>query len=169
MIRGEKGFTILEAMVSMMIMSIITLLTVQAFMTGSRLWDVTYTRSRVSGEARMAIERLTRELRNSTMARITIPQASILQFQVPASIDANGVITWSGWIQYSIGGLNNEQLVRLDLTTGGSTVMANKVTTLQFVSNANPATLTVNLTAQDATDYGTQIPVPLSSTVEFRN
>ena len=117
----------------------------------------------------MAVERLSRELRNSTMTRITIPQLSILQFQVPSAIDASGNITWSGWIQYSIGGLDNEQLIRQDLTTGVTDVMANKVSTLQFVSNANPPTLTINLTAQDATDYGTLIPVPLSCTVELRN
>lgn len=169
MIRGEKGFTMLEMMVSVMIMSIITLITMQAFTIGSRLSDVAYTQSRVSGESRMAVERLSRELRNSTMTRITIPQLSILQFQVPSAIDASGNITWSGWIQYSIGGLNNEQLIRQDLTTGVTDVMANKVSTLQFVSNANPPTLTINLTAQDATDYGTLIPVPLSCTVELRN
>lgn len=169
MIKGEKGFTMVEAMVSVMIMSIITVVTLQAFMTGTRLWDVTYTESRLSGESRMAIERLTRELRNSATARIAIPQLGVLQFQVPASIDASGNITWSGWIQYSIGGLNNEQLIRLDLTNGTTTVMANKVTTLQFVSNTNPPTLTINLTAQDATDYGTLIPIPLSCTVELRN
>lgn len=169
MIKGEKGFTMLEMMISVMIMSIITLITMQAFTIGSRLCDVTYTQSRVSGESRMAVERLSRELRNSAMARITIPQAGILQFQVPSAIDASGNITWSGWIQYSIGGLNNEQLIRQDLTTGVTDVMANKVTTLQFVSNANPPTLTINLTAQDATDYGTLIPVPLSCTVELRN
>jgi len=169
MLKGEKGFTMLEAMVSVMIMSIMVILTMQAFTTGSRMWDVTYTSSRLAGESRMAVERISRELRNSALTRISIPQTGVLQFQVPSSVDTNGNITWSGWFQYNIGGLDNEQLIRQDLTAGTSTVVANKVTTLQFVSNANPPTLTVNLTVQDATDYGTVIPVPLSTTVELRN
>lgn len=169
MIREKSGFTLLEAMVSVSIMSLITLLTLQAFHAGSRSWDVNYNQTRISGELRGGMERMTRELRNSTLTRILIPQSNMLQFQVPASISTSGSITWSGWMQYSLGGTNSEQLLRQDLTTNASTVLANKVTSLQFVSNSNPATLAITMTVQDDTTYGTVIPGTLTSTVKFRN
>ncbi|MBI4549472.1 MAG: hypothetical protein HY714_00900 [Candidatus Omnitrophica bacterium] len=165
----ESGFTLLEGMVSTFLMSIVVLLTIQAFHSGSRIHDVTYNQSRLSGEARMAMERMTRELRNSNLARVLVPQAGLLQFQVPAAIDANGNITWSGWLQYSLGGQDGEQLMRQDITTGATEVLANKVTNLQFAVNANPATLTITMTSQDATDYGITTPISLSGTVDFRN
>jgi hypothetical protein len=165
----ESGFTLLEGMVSTFLMSIVVLLTMQAFHSGARIHDTTYNQSRLSGEARTAMERMTRELRNSTLTRVLMPQAGMLQFQVPAAIDANGNITWSGWFQYSLGGQDGEQLLRQDITSGATEVLANKITNLQFTVNANPATMTITMTSQDATDYGITLPVALSGTVDFRN
>lgn len=166
---NELGFSLLEGMVSLSLMSLIVLMTLETFHAGTRMHDVTYNQSRLAGEARLAIERMTRELRNSNLARIVIPQANVLQFQIPSSIDASGNITWSGWFQYALGGVNGEQLIRQNVVSGAWTALANKVTAVQFVQNQNPATVTMTLTAQDATDYGTVMPVSLSGSVELRN
>jgi len=170
MMKNEKGFTLVEAMISITLMSLIAVLTVGAFNAGTREWDVNYTQLRLNKEARMGIEGMTRELRNSDLARIVIPQANTLRFQVPSSITANGTITWSGWWQYSLGGINGQQLLLQDISGGAATTtIANGVTALQFVANANPSTVTITMTAQGTTQYGTVTSVTNTGTIQFRN
>ncbi len=171
MMKNEKGFTLLEAMISIALMGLIAILTLGAFNAGTRAWDVNYTGLRLNKEVRTGIERMTRELRNSDLSRISIPQANTLQFQVPSAISANGAITWSGWWQYSLGGVNGQQVLRQDMSGGGgvTTTIANGVTALQFVANANPSTVTITMTAQGTTQYGTVTSVANTGTVQFRN
>lgn len=158
-----------EVLVSLVVLSILTMMTLEAFSVGSRSADFTFTQSRLAGEIRKGLERMEKELRTSSSSRITVVQPNVLRFQVPTSIANNGVITWSGTMEYSLGGVNNEQLLRRDVAAGTSTVIANNVTALTFTLDSNAATLAIAMTAQDATYYGTSIPVALTGTVQFRN
>ncbi len=171
MMKNEKGYTLLEAMISVMLMGLIAILTLGAFNAGTRSWDVNYIQLRLNREVRMGLERMTRELRNSDLSRIVIPQANTLQFLIPSSISANGAITWSGWWQYSLGGINGQQLLLQDISGGGgtTTTIANGITNLQFVANANPSTVTITITAQGTTQYGTVASMTNTGTVQFRN
>lgn len=158
-----------ESLVGVALMTLISLLTLEAFHMGTRAINITRTSSRLTSEVRSGMEEMIRELHGSTLSRISVPQASILRFQIPSIISANGNITWSGLIQYSLGGVNGRQLLRQDLSTGATSAVANSITAVVFTRNVNPATLTIQMTAQGTTDYGTVIPIMLSSTVDLRN
>lgn len=162
----ESGYTLVEAMISVAIIGLMAGLTLQCFNAGSRMCDTGVTYSRLGTETRQGMERMTRELRNSAAGRVQVPQANVIRFQVMTNIAAR---TYSGWIEYSIGGATGDQLLRRDLTTNATTVIANKVRNVQFVLSGNPVVLTVTLNCQDTTGYGTPVPVNLTGLVEFRN
>ena len=164
-----KGFSLIELNLSLFIFAVVAMLVLQSFTIGFRSSDEIHTRTRITGEIRSGIERIERELRNSAYARVTVLQPNQLQFTVPQNITSEGVITWGSAIQYILGGVNGQQLLRQDVGAGTSTVIANNITGLQFVKNANPATLSVSMTGQGRTAQGRAIPVSLNATVEFRN
>lgn len=164
----EAGFSILEMVVAVAIMSILVAFTIQAFLSGSRIAHANLVSSNIASEIRRGMESMTQELRNSSLARITVPQPGVLQFQIPTNMTQDGVITWSGIIQYSLGGIN-QQLLRTDLVTGQTRVYANYVTGLTFTVTQNPATLAIVMTAQDQTPDGINYSETLRSAVELRN
>ena len=166
---NEKGLTFIEVVLSLAIFSVLSLILYQAFSMGSKSLDTTSAQSRVNGETRVGMERITKELRSARYSDATVVQSDQLQFKVPQSISPEGDITWSGWIQYELGGIDGEQLLREDVSSGDTTVLANRVSSLQFVKNSNPDTVTINLTALDSTSYGNSAQVSLTGTVEFRN
>ncbi|MBI4395080.1 MAG: prepilin-type N-terminal cleavage/methylation domain-containing protein [Candidatus Omnitrophica bacterium] len=171
MTKNEKGLTLLEMMVSLAIFSVVVLLILQIFHIGSKTLEVAATQSKIVAGARKGIDTVNRELRNSSYTRVTVLQSGAsLQFTIPQTITSEGSITWSGPIRYSLGGTNNDQLLRQDVNAGTSTVIANKVASLLFTKNANPDTLTIDVTTQGETLYGTDLdPIALRGTVEFRN
>lgn len=165
----EAGFSILEMMVAVAIMSILVAFTIQAFLSGSRIAHANLVSSNIASEIRRGMESMTQELRNSSLTRLTVlPQPGVLQFQIPTNMTQDGVITWSGIMQYSLGGIN-QQLLRTDLATGQTRVYANYVTALTFTVTQNPATLAIVMTAQDQTPDGITYSETLRSAVELRN
>ncbi|OGW87174.1 MAG: hypothetical protein A3C35_00475 [Omnitrophica bacterium RIFCSPHIGHO2_02_FULL_46_11] len=167
--KNNSGYSMLELIMSLSVFTTITMIIFQAFSTGTRNLNVTYHRGIATGEARMGMERMTQELRNSSYSRVTVIGGNRLQFQEPTNITSDGVITWSGLVEYRLAGINSQQLLRYPGSGAAPTVVANRVTALQFIKNANPNTLTINITIQSQTDAGHIMPVALSNAVEFRN
>ncbi|MBI1977282.1 MAG: prepilin-type N-terminal cleavage/methylation domain-containing protein [Candidatus Omnitrophica bacterium] len=167
---NRNGFSIAEVLVSIAIFSIVSLAVFTTFQVGTNSWDVISTQSYLAGEARNAVEKMSKELRKSKLSNIDTSQAGQISFKLPTVNASTGTISsWSNWIRYSRGGVGGNQLLRTDTSTGIATVLANDVTGLQFVANSNPSTVTATLTAQDVTPKGTTVPVNLTSTVELRN
>jgi prepilin-type N-terminal cleavage/methylation domain-containing protein len=166
--KNEAGFSVLEMMVAVAIMSILVSFTVQAFLSGSRIVHANLVSSNIASEIRRGMESMTQELRNSSLARITVIQPGVLQFQTPTNMTQDGVITWSGILQYSLGGIN-QQLLRTDLATGQTRVYANYVTALTFTVTQNPATIAIVMTAQQQTPDRITYSETLRSAVELRN
>ncbi len=166
----KNGFTIIETVLSLIILVTIILMVQQGIIAGSRTLDVTSVQTRMNGEVRMGMERMTKELRTARYSDITTSTSNpYLQFKVPSSISSDGDITWSGNIQYNLGGTGNQQLLRHNVTANTDTVLANTVTSLTFTKNSNPTTLSISITTQDTTPNGRIIPATLNGTVEFRN
>ena len=162
----HSGFTLVEIMVVVVIVSIISAAVVCTFVVGKRTWFIGSTQVAVQQAARNAISRMTQELTFSSPLKI--PNFSTLSgdtiaFHKPASVNANGDITWSGTIQYS---LNTGQIVR---TMGGQTgVLANNITALQFTPLGSQI-IGIGLTAQQYTLDGRDIKYSLNSQVYLRN
>jgi hypothetical protein len=101
-----------------------------------------------------------------------------LQIRVPNPanpLNANYTVNWdnSRNISYTLGGVNNRQMIRTDLSTGQTRVVANDVTAVTFTGNAaNPTLVTITLSVQRAMINGKMIPrIPLqvSAQAEVRN
>ena len=167
--RDEKGLSMIETIFCLTVFGMVSVLIFQCYTVGSRNVDISYAQFRLTGQARQALDRMVKELRNSAYWQVTVPVSNQVTFRVPQSISPNGVITWSGMIQYVLGGLNNRQILRQDLVSGASSVLASDVTALQFVKNTNPTTLSISLTTTGTTKAGDIIPIAVNGTVEFRN
>ncbi len=168
---NNKGFTLLELLMSATIFSIVCVVILGVFHIGMNSWNFISVQSSLAGEARTGIERMSKELRTSKLSNVDSSSSTQLRFKVPTAVDTStGVISaWSNWIRYSLGGVNNNQLLRTDEGTNVSTVYANNVTTVQFTANSNPSTITMSLTSQKTATNGVLIPVTLSGTVDLRN
>lgn len=169
--KRQSGFTLLEMLFSFLIFSIICLVIFAVYELGLNSWDLILGQAHLSGDVRTGIERMSKELRMSTLSNVDSSSATQLRFKVPASVDqTTGVITsWSDWIRFSRGGTGGNQLLRTDESSGVVTVLANNVTDLQFAANANPSTISIDMTAEKTTAKNTLVPVHLSTSVELRN
>ena len=174
----RRGLSVLDMIISMAIFVVIALFVFQSFDLGSKGLNITYTESRLQSETRKGFDYMMLELRNSNYDRVTVLQPNVLQFRTPTICPEGsrtctiGDITWSaGQIEYSLGGLNNQQLLRRDLTAGTSAAIVSGVTNLQFTKNGNPETetLTINMTIGGTSIHGTPLQNALIGTVDFRN
>ncbi len=169
---GDKqGYTLVEMTLGTVVLLVIMSVAFFAFHRGMESWNHIFIQSRMSYEARVAAEKMARELRSSTASHLDLSQQGTLEFKVPAAIDAltGRVSTWSSPIRYQRGGLNGNQLLRIDTATNETTVLANDITAVGFVLNSNPATLTISLSSEKATVSGRLISFDLENTVELRN
>ena len=168
---NNKGFTLIELLMSAAIFSIVCVAIFGVYHIGMNSWDIVSVQSNLTGEARTAIERMSKELRTSKLSNIDSSQSTQLRFKIPTAINSSTgtITTWSNWIRYSRGGLNGNQLLRTDEGSNVATVYANNVTALQFTANSNPSTISLSVSAQNTTANGGLIPVTLTGTVELRN
>lgn len=169
--KHQSGFTLLEMLFCFLIFSFVCLIIFLVYELGLNNWDLILGQAHLSGDVRTGIERMSKELRMSTLSNVDSSSATQLRFKVPTGVNGTtGAITsWSDWIRYSRGGVNGNQLLRTDEGTGTVTVLANNITGLQFTANSNPSTISMALTSQKTTAKGDLIPVNLSSSVELRN
>ncbi len=174
MFGGFAGFTLPEAMIGVALTGLLGALTMECFYASSQVCNATSVYSRVSSDTRLGMDRMTRELRNSSVNQILSPQlnasANVLQFRVPASISATGRITWSNVIEYRVGGSQGNQLVRRDFGTGQMNLISSRVNNVQFLLSGNPPVLRITLTCGARTADGKlTIPSVLTGMVQFRN
>ncbi|MBI4358247.1 MAG: prepilin-type N-terminal cleavage/methylation domain-containing protein [Candidatus Omnitrophica bacterium] len=166
----RKGLSVLEMMVSMAILGMITLFVFQSYDLGSKSSNINYTEARLQSEARKGFDRMLFELRSSSYNRVTVPAANVLIFRIPQIIDPEGNITrWSGQMEYSLGGTNGDQLLRLDRAADTTDVLANGVTNLQFVKSADPDLLSITMRIAGTSIHGIGLQTNLTGTVDFRN
>ncbi|MBU1062237.1 MAG: prepilin-type N-terminal cleavage/methylation domain-containing protein [Candidatus Omnitrophica bacterium] len=167
-----KGFNLIELMIVIVIFSII-LGAIFATMTISGLsWYSGSTQVEMQQEVRRGLDRIVKELRQSNPTMITgvpangIPYNSI-SFRLPLT-DNNGDITWSNTINYSLGGLNNRQLLRTEGTN--QEILANNIVGLQLTRQVSASNIIeVTLQSQKATVLGHIVATTLNSKIKFRN
>lgn len=175
----DYGFTLVELMVVVLILLIIIAGIFGVLNVGRQSWYTGGTQVELRQETRKAMDRMVKELRQSETAVISVPADdswyNTITFQVPEDtdgdgdvIDADSNIEWGNQITYSLGGLNNEQVLR---TSSGSTaVLANDVVSLQFRrSTATPNIVEISLQAQKDAMPGRTMQADLNSQVSLRN
>lgn len=177
--RKEKGFTIIEVMIALALSSIIAYGIYMALRSGDDQIRTAELKMTIQDSAREGLYKMVQELRQSAPERVAIGAGNnSISFQVPDSanpVDSGYEINWSGahQIQYAIGGVNNQQVIRTNSTTGTTMVMANDAVSLSFTGNgADPTLVTVVIGVQRTLPNGRVVPnTPLlvSAQAEIRN
>lgn len=189
-IRNQNGFTITEAMVTVVILLLISAIMLLSIMQGSEIWQLINSQSDLRTIARNAMTSMAQELQMATRTssenpspNLTIPSApnnGSIDFYLPFDADGNGFIfdalgntEWEkdNKIQYQyVPGL--KQLRRLE--KGDHRVIANNVSSIQFEDNSiNPLLynneLKIVLTLNKQTPQRRTVSVTLTSIVKLRN
>lgn len=168
------GFTLVEALVTVMIFSIILGASYMVLLSGSDSWEVNRVRVELQQESRKAIDWMSQEMRETGSAAITNVPAdgnwyTTITFSLPSGV-SGGSIVWSGdTIQYVLGGTNSNQLQRV--ATGVATkIIASNIQTLQFRRQSTSSNIVeVSVLARKNTLKGTQIDVNLDFKIRLRN
>jgi len=172
----REGLTILEAMITIFIFSLI-LAVIFGVMTQGRISFYTgNTAIELRQEMRKAIFWMKRELHQS---RSTVIQGvpvdgndyNVITFRIPQDrdgdgdvIDSRGDIEWSDEIRYS---LVNGQVIRRT-PNEGSSVLANNIRFLGF-RRQTPRILEINIQARKRPLFGPQIEANLITRIALRN
>lgn len=172
-----KGFSLVEALVSVVIFSLVFIAVFSFMNQGLYSWHIADVNIEVQQEARRALMALDRHLRQTRTSQISIPADdnyyTSITFKIPEDtdadgdvIDSSGNIEWSGNIVYSLNA--NKQLIRTD--SWGTSVLANNIVNLQFKrSSGNPRMVEVYITTQKTTVPDKTSQVSIRSLFKVRN
>lgn len=160
---SNDGYTLVELLVAMTLMLLVLAASLSALVAIQRGGDRVTNRANEISQARVALERMTRELRQATVVRFTTSQ----------------VVELDGWVHLNGSPTAVKRTVRLDCTAGrctravgaaaAQTTIANLVNTDVFAptpSSLAPTFLGVKVTI--ALGLGAK-PVTLSDGVDLRN
>lgn len=173
--KSSRGFTLIEIIIAAFLFSIISAALFNVLAAARSSLGAGESQISVQQVCRNGLDSMMRELRQAGVSTITGVPAdgtnySSIAFQIPTAIAAAG-ITWSGNIQYALGGLNGAQLLRTQ--SGSQKVLANNISVLSFNrSAANPNVVNISITAQKNTFPGftaMQSTITLVSQVKLRN
>ncbi len=163
-----RGLTLVELMVTFTVLLLLIGSVCGLLASGSRLWGVNVAQMDISSSARSAISRMSEELSQAGRNTVNISSSGdSITFQVPSSFAA-GTISWGDQIQYSLGGLNAEQLLRTDSGDGSVTVLGNYISLLQFDQTALDL-IEIKLTLSKQTVKGDILTMDIGSQIQLRN
>ncbi|MFH1460019.1 MAG: hypothetical protein ABIG64_06570 [Candidatus Omnitrophota bacterium] len=130
----DKAFTLIEIMVTVLIFVGIMLAIFAILTSGKRAWMTSEAQIDIHSQIRRFIQQF-EELSEAAPGNITVTNISANEddiiFQLPDSF-TSGAVVWGDQIQYSLGGINGQQLVRTNLTSGASEAIGQYITTLRF-------------------------------------
>ena len=151
---SSQGYTIVEATVSVLLLSVVLLGVHGSLVAGNRLAMEDTSLLDIQQQARNAMDRMVREIRQSSAHTIVVNDADsdTITFTTPLA----------GGVKYYREGV---QLVR-EYPSGNKAKVATNIARLKFTIDEN--LLTLNLRA-DKTNYGNTTSFPLVENVRLRN
>lgn len=182
----KKGFTLFEALVVVVIFTILFALVFEILATGRRSGDIGTTLQDVQVQAKQGLENMTREIYESSAKKVKpappFTNSNSITFQVPVGFDTDGDLLWGaeGNLNYLNWGIKYEvnsenKLIRQLINPYPSgrveeeKVLANFVQGVSFSLAQNSNTLTISLTTQRTGLGGPDLSTTLSSAVTLRN
>ena len=151
------GFTFAETMVSTLIFSILAIAILSVLIVGQKFWHSDVGRVELQQEARLAMDGMTREVRESSSANITQPadggNSARLDFTVA---EAGGTISYY---------LENNQLIR-EYPAGTEKILSGDAETVNFSLSGDVLTIQLDL---GRTVYGADLNFSLKEQVRLRN
>ncbi len=176
--RKKNGWTLLEMMIAVVVFTLLGLALTMLYATGTTLIQVSENKLALQQQARLGLDRVLKELRLARPGSMTIGAGgNSVTFQIPQSIDPNsGAITWSPVITYSVGGINNTQLLRAEGAV--TTVICNDINNnagdpnrliITGNQNPNPNLITIQMGLRRTTLRGHVAQITLTGQVQTRN
>jgi len=157
--KNQKGFSIVELMVVVVIISLITLGLVSLFSGGMRSWVSGGSQLEAQRNARQAMDRMVKELRLSE--RVIISQDHKIKTSIP---DLNG--TGSHYhVEYSWSGTAHTPVYR-KIEPGGTNILIDDVLNLDF---SYPKSSRANILLEIDVDHDNLPDISLNTAVNFRN
>ncbi len=170
-IKKKAAFTFIELMVVTAIFLGVSAAIFAILTGGRRAWMVSESQIDVHWMGRETMRFITEQLSEAGPGTVTITNVNAnedrISFQKPVSY-ANGVVAWSNIIQYSLGGINNQQFVCTDLGTGVVDTGGNYITTMRF-SQPSADLIQVILVLGKQSLVGDNISIQLNSQIALRN
>lgn len=175
---GRQGFSLVEALVSVFIFSLLFAALFMVLYGGQASWYTADTQTEVNQKARRPVLTMVKELRQTRSSEIIDVPAdgnnyNTITFKIPEDvdgdgdvIDALGRIEWSGNINYSLNADN--QIIRT--TPSGPLVLADNISSLQFMRPVGSSdVIQISVTAQKNTVWGRNLESTISSSFKMRN
>lgn len=160
-----RSFTLVELMVTVLILTIILTAMLSILVAGNRLWQTDSVLGEIQAEARNGIDFMTKELYG---AKIVAPDIGLsadnISFQLPQDI-VSGEIIWSSLVQYAVNA--SGQLIRSQPDENDK-IIAKNVSLVLFNYIESDA-LIINLTLQKDTVFHRPINFTVSAQVTLRN
>lgn len=143
---NQKGFTLTEMMVAAAISVVVLMAVYNILRLGVFHINNSGTQMTIQDSTRDGLTNMLQELRETHATNLNFGTNTI-SFEKTTSTQSNGVPVWGETITYSIGGVNNTQLIRTS-SNGNTRVVANDVQTINFSANDpnDPTLITVQLT-----------------------
>lgn len=170
---GNKGFTLVEAMVTMLIFSILAGGLYAMLRAGDSSWQTNRVRVELQQELRKAIEWMKNDLREAgTSSIVDVPADGnwypTITFKTPSGVSGGTIIWNTDAIQFLIGGTGGTQLLR---TSGiSSKVIAQSVSSVQFRRQPSSSdVLEIVLQGEKDTAQGSTINYQLDYKIQLRN
>ena len=176
--KNERGFTLMEMMVAVGLSTMVGMVLFTSVRYGNEQVDTREARMTMQDNAREGMYKMLQELRQSGPSKITVGTGYI-QFQIPdpsSLVTTSYAVNWTNahTIKYSVGGTNNTQLIRQDVTSNKTAVVANNITGLTFSGSPSsaPTVVTATMSIQKTLSNGRVMPIQamtLTSQAEIRN
>ena len=127
-----KGFTLVEVLVSILILSFLFAAIVGVLNIGNMTYNIDLTLLGLQQQARLAIDGMTRELRQTKASKISSVSESEITFSIPPATYGSD---WIGPIRYYFDTEDN-RIIR-EYPTGTEKIVANDINSLNFALNNN--------------------------------
>ncbi len=158
-LKGDNGFTLIEAMVTVLIFSFILGICYVLLIAGSDSWEANSVRVELQQELRKAMDWITQDLRQAGSASIVDVPANgsvyaSITFRKAAGV-SGGNITWdSSTTRYFLGGSDGNQIQR-QVGSQTAAVIAQNIRSLEFSRQVSASNVVnVSLQAEKATLRG---------------
>ena len=174
-LRRRHGFTLIEALVTVIIFAFILGICYALLISGSDSWEANSARVELQQELRKATDWITQDLRQAGSASITNVPAdgatyTSITFRKAAGVSGGNLVWDTDTTRYFLGGTGSTQLQK-QVGAQTASVIAQDIQTLQFSRQAGTSNIVnVSLQAQKKTPRGKNLTgkTPITANVTLK-